>query len=188
MKAPLQIAFLTGQSDPSNCALSPVQERFLRALSDERTIPVLRNFPYTGTAPHKAIPLWQASLHNLRQFLQSRKPDFSRRHAAQVTTLLLRSPRTLILAGSCGLELFCNLGLQRDVLKTCSVLAYGPVTRSLPAGVRLRVAQGRRDLLSRAFVQKVDCALNCGHLDYLKSPAFLQYCQAVVRDELHSLA
>lgn len=71
--SPLQIAFLTGQSDPASCALSTEQGAFLRQLQGTGRQLVDCNYPYRrNSAPHRRTPLWRASLSNARQYLAAR--------------------------------------------------------------------------------------------------------------------
>src|SRR5688572_6046363 len=100
----VQVAFLTGQSDASRCALSPVQRAFLDALALPASARLPLNFPYhTGTERWRNVSLFTASVNNARQYRASRRPEFAARHAPQVLRQLTRAPRTLILAGSAGL-------------------------------------------------------------------------------------
>lgn len=168
----VQLCFLTGRSDPGNTALSPAQLGFLRALplaDDER---VEANFPYDEpTGPWRRTPLPLASVRNGRDHLGSRHPRFAERHADAVRERFARADRTLVLAGSCGLELLANLRLGREVLERVQVLAYGPVARRAP-DVELEVVVGRADLLARPWAARADHVIASGHLDYLGSPPF----------------
>lgn len=170
-----QVAFLTGQSDPQGCALSPLQRRFIDALA--APLAVDRNFPYaTDTPPFRKMPLWRASVANAQQYLGSRGVAFRRRHRPAVDALLARRERTLLLAGSCGLELLVNLHLPRDLLDRLAVFAYGPVARGRPDCDCL-LLQGRRDRLSRWYFPQVDVHVAAGHMDYLAQASVLQHCR-----------
>ena len=172
----LQVAFLTGQSDAPRCALSPAQRAFLDALPLPAPARLPLNFPYNaGTAPWRHVPLVAASINNARLYLASRRPDFAARHAPRVVRELTRTPRTLILAGSSGLELLANLRLPREALDRLHVFAYGPVARRLPDCPCVLV-QGRRDWVSRWWFRTVDHRVECTHLDYLESPEVLSLC------------
>jgi hypothetical protein len=169
----LLVCFLTGRSDPSNTALSPEQRAFLDALpiaSDER---LDVNFPYgpaSGAWRRTALPL--ASVRNTRDYLGSRQPAFARAHARAVSDVLTRADRTLVLAGSCGLELLANLRLDGAALAGAHVLAYGPVARSLPEA-SVEIVVGRRDPLARGRAPvPPDHVIDAGHLDYLTSAEF----------------
>lgn len=172
----LQVVFLTGQSDPGRCALSPVQRAFMESLPLPAPAKLALNFPYhADTLPWRNVSLATASVSNARQYLASRQPEFAARHAAHVQRVLSRTPRTLILAGSAGLELLANLQLPRETLDRVHVFAYGPVARHLPDCTSLLV-QGRRDWISRLWFSDVDHRVECSHLDYLESPEVLALC------------
>jgi hypothetical protein len=172
----VQVAFLTGQSDATRCALSPVQRAFLEALPLPASASLPLNFPYDAdTAPWRNVSLFAASVNNARQYRASRRSEFAARHAAQVLRQLERAPRTLILAGSAGLELLANLRLPREALDRLHVFAYGPVARRLPDCPCVLV-QGRRDWVSRWWFRTVDHRVECTHLDYLQSPEVLALC------------
>jgi hypothetical protein len=177
----IQVMFLTGQSDPGRCALSPVQQAFLDALPLPAAAKVPVNFPYlySDTMPWRTTPIVVASVRNAWQYLASRRSAFAATCAPGVRAQLARAQKTLILAGSNGLELFANLRLPREVLARVEVFAYGPVARRLPE-CPCSLVQGRRDWLSRAWCSRVDYRVGCGHLDYLESPEVLALCVAVL--------
>ncbi|HSX60435.1 MAG TPA: hypothetical protein VLF18_09580 [Tahibacter sp.] len=178
MKPRWQIAFLTGQSDPRGCALSDVQRAFLAGLSADRR--VATNFPYdAATHPFLPTPLLRASLSNARQYFASRTSAFRARHRPPVERMLDGADRSLLLAGSCGLELLNNLQLPRVLLDRIAVFAYGPVARRRPDCETLLV-QGRRDLLSRCWFRDVDHRVDAGHMDYLFRYEVLQHCRALL--------
>jgi hypothetical protein len=186
MRLPLQIAFLTGQSDPSGSALAPPQEAFLDALPTPDHWKVRVNFPYPeATPPHRPTPLPRASWNNSRQVLASRGPAFAESFRPPVLALLARAERTLLLAGSCGLELLANLDLPARALERLHVFAYGAVARRRPA-CDLRQVRGRRDwiakALSRIDLGPADAWVACGHLDYLNDPEVLALCRAFLQE------
>jgi len=180
MKPPLQIAFLTGQSNPGNAALSPLQTSFLNALPAPDEWKVRVNFPYPDIPQtFRRTPLPIASLHNLTLFLRSRLPTFAATYRPAVLAQIERAERTLFLAGSSGLELLVNLHLPAPALPRLHVFAYGPVARRLPP-CDARFVQGR-DSISRLFfrvgVPKSHIArVECDHLDYLRDPTVLALC------------
>jgi hypothetical protein len=177
----LQIAFLTGQSDPRSCALSPTQRRFLDGLGAPGAIKVRLNFPYrAGTPAHADISLLRASYHNAIQYLAARGRAFRERHRGRVLDLLAEADRTLFLAGSCGLELLAGLDLPAPALARIRVFAYGPVARRRPA-VACRLVQGRRDWISRLWFREPDLRIEAGHLDYLERPDTRAACEDYVR-------
>lgn len=184
-----RIAFLTGQSDPGRCALSPAQRRTLDALAaDADGIDcVPRNFPWTtDTASWRPVPLLHASLANGRQYLAARRgalSPFAPPDIAAARDWLQASPRTLLLVGSCGLSLLDLLLAPLDAgarARLC-VVAYGAVAPRWPAhidGVQLR---GDRDRIARWF-GPVDGpplqTLSCGHMDYLDHDAVVDAARA----------
>ncbi|MFE5671189.1 hypothetical protein ACFQ58_06200 [Agromyces sp. NPDC056523] len=169
----LRVCFLTGRSDRSNTALSPEQRAFLDALPvgiDER---LDVNFPYApASGPWRPTPLPLASVRNARDYLAARHPRFALDHADAVRDVLTAADRTLVLAGSCGLELLAGLRLEAAAARSVHVLAYGPVARSRPLGLRLETVVGRRDALARRWARQADHVIDAGHLDYLASPEF----------------
>jgi hypothetical protein len=181
MTETVQVVFLTGQSDATRCGLSPVQRAFLDALPLPAAARLPLNFPYDAeTLSWRNVSLITASISNARQYRASRHPDFAARHAPLVMRELARAPRTLILAGSAGLELLVNLRLPREALDRVHVFAYGPVARRLPDCPCVLV-QGRRDWVSRWWFRTVDHRVDCTHLDYLQSPEVLALCVQTLR-------
>jgi hypothetical protein len=176
---PLQIAFLTGQSDPSRCALSAEQVAFLRQLQDKGRQLVDCNYPYRrNSAPHRRTPLWRASVANARQYLAARNARVADTDRARVHALLEQAPMTLLLAGSCGLQLLSALQLPDALRARLAVFAYGPVCHAPSAFGQLRVVQGRGDWISRAlFGGRVDLKPACGHMAYLRHAEVLADCQ-----------
>lgn len=176
----IQIAFLTGRSDRAGCALSPEQAAFLAQLAAPGRTLLPRNFPYpTHSAPHRRVPLWRASLANWAEFRAARRPSFAARYRPAVQAMLERAPRTVLLAGSCGLELLLGLDLDEAALSRIAVFAYGPVAHARPR-CRALLAQGRRDRLSRWFGPTPDRLVDAGHLDYLRAPEVLALCREFV--------
>jgi len=172
-----QIAFMTGQSDPSRCALSPLQSSFLEALALPDVAKVPTNFPYAALPlPYRDVSLAAASWHNARQYVRSRAPAFAERHRASVVAMAQRADHTVVLAGSCGLELLANLSLPGETLRRLHVFAYGPVARRSPA-CDLLVVRGRHDWIARGRSLRVDHVVNCGHMDYLENPDVLALCR-----------
>lgn len=121
--SPLQIAFLTGQSDPASCALSTEQGAFLRQLQGTGRQLVDCNYPYRrNSAPHRRTPLWRASLSNARQYLAARHARLAEADRKRVHALLDQRPMTLLLAGSCGLQLLTALQLPDALRARLAVL------------------------------------------------------------------
>ncbi|WP_184375155.1 hypothetical protein [Xanthomonas arboricola] len=180
----LQIAFLTGQSDRARCALSAEQQQFLQALQGAGRRLIDCNYPYRpDSAPHRRTPLWRASLSNARQYLDARAGRVASADRARVAALLQHSPVTVLLAGSCGLQLLTALQLPQSARVRLAVFAYGPVCRAPGAFGQVRVVQGRGDWISRAlFDGAVAHGPRCGHMDYLRSASVLASCQAFVAE------
>ncbi|AWH36061.1 hypothetical protein C1929_04505 [Stenotrophomonas sp. ZAC14D1_NAIMI4_6] len=173
-RTPLQLAFLTGQSDPARCALSPQQRAFGQALLAPGRVLHPCNFPYDAATPdHQPAALLAASWHNTRHYLRSRRPGFAATHGPALAQLLQAAPHTLLLAGSCGLELLANLELPPALAQRCSVLAYGPVARRAPQVAQLQVLVGRQDWVSRLGWRGARQWIDSGHMDYLQQPAVL---------------
>lgn len=178
MKPRWQVAFFTGQSDRRGCALSDVQRAFMTQLDAAHSVPW--NFPYdAATQPFAPTPLLRASLSNATQYWASRTRRFRERHRPAVEAMLDRADRSLLLAGSCGLELFNNLALPRALLDRVVVFAYGPVARRRPDCDAVLV-QGRRDLLSRCWFRRVDLTVDAGHMDYLARDEVVSYCRVLL--------
>lgn len=184
MKPALQVAFLTGQSRPSSCALSPAQRRFLGRLAHATgAVAVGGNFPYWAeTPPWRAMSLPRASLNNLTHYLGARGPAFRARHRASVLSLIAAAEQTIFLAGSCGLELLRRLDLPDEALARVAFVAFGPVARSRPACAGI-VVQGRRDWVSRPFAVQPDFRVACGHLGYLEDDDFARICADFVSQQ-----
>ncbi len=186
-----RLAFLTGQSDPGRCGLSPAQRAVLATLSAEADGIDLEphNFPWPATAPPwRAVPLLRASLANGRQYLAAqrgalRDVDAGQRTAAQ--TRLRDAPRTLLLVGSCGLSLLDALiapfaAHERARLR---IVAYGAVAPHWPAGVEGVQLRGHRDRIADWFGPGDGPAprrVDHDHLDYLDGEAVL----VAVREQL----
>ncbi|HEU5080514.1 MAG TPA: hypothetical protein VFT72_14985 [Opitutaceae bacterium] len=182
MSRPLTLAFLTGQSDPPRCALSPEQAEFLARLEHPCVELIDRNFPYRDTLPHRPVSLLRASWRNTTAYFSSRSAAFVSAHRASVAARIGQSENILFLAGSCGLELFNNLHLPPELERRCTLLCYGPVARSLPCHAKARIVQGSRDFISRAFFGSREPRLRCGHMSYLREPEFFHLCQNQVRE------
>ncbi len=178
----LQVLHLTGQSDPRSCALSPVQDAFLERLPVPETAKVRLNFPYDAAlAPYHAVPLWLASLRHLVLFWRIRllRARWARRNRPLVEAQLRAADRTLVLAGSIGLDLLGRLGLPAEVLDRLTVVAYGAVATRPPACRTIRVGS-RSDHLARWWPHDVE--VSAGHLDYLAAPELSALCAGLVAE------
>lgn len=187
--AALQIAFLTGQSDPERCALSVEQQHFLQQLQGPGRRLIDCNYPYRPDgAAHRHTPLWRASVSNLRQYLAARAARVVDADRTRVVALLEQAPMTVLLAGSCGLQLLTALQLPQALRARLAVFAYGPVC-TVPASFgQLRVLQGQRDWISRAlFGAAVDLRPACGHMDYLRDAVVVADCRVFIAQLEHTL-
>ena len=176
-------AFLTGHSVRGCTGLSSLQLDFQRrtSLPLEQWLPY--NFPYVATHPFpEATGLLAASFNNGWHFWSSRFKAFGRRYRAPVTAAFGGADRVLLVAGSCGLELLDNLGLEPEVLARLHVLALGPVSRRLPAVARCHRVQGRWDRLSAWYHPQVEQVIPGGHLDYLARPEVLAAFEHMLAD------
>lgn len=178
----LQVLYLTGQSDPRSCALSPVQAAFLDALPvpDAARIPL--NFPYDASlAPYRKVPIWLGSLRHLVLFWRIRllRTGWAARHRPGVEEQLRRAEHTLVLAGSIGLDLLGRLDLPRDLLDRLTVVAYGAVATRPPECRIIRVASSS-DHLARWWPR--DLEVRSGHLDYLDSPELAALCHRIATE------
>lgn len=175
----LQVLFLTGQSDPRSCGLSPVQHAFLDDLPVPEATKVRLNFPYDARlAPYRPVPIWRGSLRHLVLFVRIRllMTGWAAKHRPRVEEQLRRADRTLVLAGSIGLDLLGRLDLPRDLLDRLTVVSYGAVATRPPDCRTIRVASSS-DHLARWWPR--DLEVEAGHLDYLGSPEFAALCRRV---------
>ncbi|AHG18366.1 hypothetical protein Z042_00920 [Chania multitudinisentens RB-25] len=174
----LQTAFITGRSRPGNVALSPMQRIFIESLS---TIgPVTVNFPWTPQPePFMTTGLLRASVNNTLEYLNSRRPAFVQRYREAAIELLEAAEHTLLLSGSCGLELFNNLQLPMSLMPRVSIFAYGPVARRRP-DCRHLLVQGQQDLISRFWFSQADESIACGHMDYLQCSELVTLCKGFI--------
>ncbi|POP47274.1 hypothetical protein CHU32_04900 [Superficieibacter electus] len=176
----LQIAFITGRSQPGKTALSPPQRAFINTLSREGEV-VPANFPWVIQRDvWQETPLVQASINNARDYLGSRRPAFVRTYQAAAVALLESAEHTLLLSGSCGLELFNNLQLPNSLMSRVSLFAWGPVAQCRP-DCRHLLVQGRQDWISRLWFRKPDVYITCGHMNYLTQPALADLCIRFIR-------
>lgn len=174
MSLPLQVAFLTGQSDPGTCALSPTQTAFLESLPVPAEARHPLNFPYDDQlAPWRPTPLWLGSLRHARLAIAIRRRAWAARHRDRVAATLSGAERTMVLAGSIGLDLLGRLDLPADVLDRLTVVAYGAVSTRPPRCHTVRVVSSD-DLLARWW--RADVVVTGGHLEYLAAPELRQLC------------
>ena len=184
MNTSWQVAFITGRSRPDRWQLSPQQASFVQKLGVPPTQRVSLNFPWQDSPyrDYSDVGLLRASISNAREYLGSRHRAFIRRYQPSALALFARADRTLLLSGSCGLELFNNLSLPAEILSRVSLFAYGPVARQRPACRHLLV-QGHRDLISRLWFPQVDILIESGHMDYLTRPDLPALCRQFLAGE-----
>ncbi|WP_445765993.1 hypothetical protein [Rheinheimera sp.] len=174
------VVFLTGQSNKQSCALSPVQQAFMQQLLAEGVTGVPLNFPYNSALlPYRQVNLFSASLANSRLYLSSRRGSFKAQYREAVAAVLSRYSKTLVLAGSCGIELLNNLQLDASFSSRLHILAYGPVGRCRPA-FDTTLVQGQQDWLSRWFFPAVDIRIDSGHMAYLQSAQLLDIARSLI--------
>lgn len=142
------------------------------------------NFPWIPLPEgrYAATPLLRASVNNAREYLGSRRAGFVQHYQSSAVQLIERADHTLLLSGSCGLELFNNLQLPPALMQRVSVFAYGPVARKRP-DCRHLLVQGHRDWISRLWFSQSDVQIDCGHMDYLVQPEMVTLCRGFI----HSL-
>ncbi|MBM7518428.1 hypothetical protein [Nocardioides nitrophenolicus] len=178
----VQVLHLTGQSDPRSCALSPAQHAFLDDLPVPESAKVRLNFPYDDRlAPYRPVPLWLGSLRHLVLFwrIRLRRRSWAARVTPSVTRQLLAADRTLVLAGSIGLDLLGRLSLPAPVLDRLVVVAYGAVATRPPDCRVIRVGS-RSDHLARWW--PADVLVDAGHLDYLAAPELATLCRSLLAE------
>ena len=180
MTLALQVLVLTGQSDPHSCALSPAQHAFLDALPLPEAAKVRSNFPYDdGTPPFTPVPLWLGSLRHAALAVRIRRPGWAGRHRAAVVDRLERADRSLVLAGSIGLDLLGRLDLPAGLLDRIVVVSYGAVATRPPACRTIRVGS-RHDPMARWWPS--DVYVDGGHLDYLAQPELAAVCRDLIAE------
>ncbi|SCC06305.1 hypothetical protein GA0061071_10536 [Kosakonia oryzendophytica] len=178
----LQYVFLTGRSCWGNWALSPQQLAFMHAISDEGQHCVAHNFPWLPQPEAwRQTGIVRASLSNMLEYLASRHARFVRCYRETALEMLAGADQTIVLAGSCGLELFNNLQLPAEVMPHIAIFAYGPVARQRPT-CRHVLVQGRTDYISRCWFPSPDKQIESGHMHYLTQPALPALCRAFVAD------
>lgn len=172
----LQVAFITGRSNRYSWHLSEVQKKFLQRLATPGRHLVPVNFPYSDCPSfYKPTPLWLASINNAIEYFSSRRSTYRNRYRPQMSRMLEIAQHTVLLSGSCGLELLNNLELSPTWNDRISVFAYGPVSRSRPV-FRSFSVQGRYDFISRYWVKAADYRVRAGHLEYLTNERVMSEC------------
>ncbi|WP_395740682.1 hypothetical protein [Prosthecobacter sp.] len=167
--------FITGHSVPGCTGLSQEQQDFQKRSGIGAGQWLGHNFPWSETFPFpERFLLLKASYHNVTHYLRSRRPAFALEHRDAVSSILNRYETILLLAGSCGLELFNNLQLPEALRRRIHIFAYGPVSRRLPEVASHLFVQGAHDWLSRFYHPQVQHRYPCAHMGYLQAPETLR--------------
>jgi hypothetical protein len=176
---PVKIAILSGLSDPSTCALSELQTKFLAAIDAPEEWKIYANFPYVDcSGPRRNPPLWLASWRNFRQFSGASGTAYGRDARRHWRALRESAAALVIITLSCGLEILRHCVDGDDAGRT-HVLALGPVARGLPA-IACTLVQGSADPISRIFFKHAHVSLSAGHMSYLDDPAVLRLANELV--------
>lgn len=179
--------FITGHSVPGCTGLSREQQDFQRRTEIPPACWLPHNFPWHETFPFpEPFRLLSASVNNVRHYLRSRRPSFAEAHREAAMKILAPYDAVLLLAGSCGLELFNNLRLPEEVRSKVHLFAYGPVSRRLPEVASHLIVQGRHDWLSRLYHPETDHRYPCPHMGYLEAPETLRLLNEYYRQILDS--
>lgn len=169
-----RVVFVSGLSDPSSCALTESQRRFLRDAPIEEEAKIYANFPFWRSDEARSLPpLWLAGWRNYRQYRLARGAEY--RAAAEPHWRALRdaTESLIIVTLSCGLELV-NEAARVDNQEEIRIVALGPVARRCPTNCR--VAQGSRDWISRRWFPRPDVTFpGVGHMDYLASRSVIEW-------------
>jgi hypothetical protein len=166
---PAKVVLLSGLSDPTTCALTPVQQQFLSALHVPEAWKVYWNFPYVPCPGEPGqTPLWRASWQNFRQFVLASRRSY-RTAARRHWQALVRSTEELfVITLSCGLEILNNSLSAHWPIPRVHVFALGPVAWRKPR-VGHTLIQGASDAISKLFFRKVDVLLpGVGHMNYFQ--------------------
>lgn len=167
--------FITGHSVRGCTGLSHAQREFQARTCVPTEDWLQHNFPWHETFPFpETFHLLHASFNNVTHYLRSRRASFATSHREAVTQLLGKNDTILLLAGSCGLELFNNLRLPDDLRRRIHIFAYGPVSRQLPDVASYCLVQGTHDWLSRFYHPHAHHRYACPHMGYLHAPETLR--------------
>ena len=173
-----RVALLTGQSSFDSSALSPVQIAFLRAVAPAGASVLEMGFPFDSSflgEGFRETGMAGASWRNARQVgwaLGSAR--FRGVVRERLGMLFGASSRTLLITGSCGLQL-ANLGWPGQAI------ALGPACLGA-LRVRAYVVRGRRDGWSRLLYRgRVDAVCGCGHLGYWESEEVREIVRGILR-------
>lgn len=171
---PVKVLLVSGLSDPTTCALTDPQRRFLAAVGVPEEWKVYWNFPYLPSDRRRQTPpLWLASVRNGRQFLAASTAGYRAAATRHWRAAADSAARLLVVTNSCGLEIV-NRCCEPDDAGRVSVLALGPVA-SGPPRLPTTLVQGTADYVSRLFVRRPHVRLpGLGHMEYVQHPRVLQ--------------
>lgn len=148
MRPALQVLLASGGEGAQCPALSPWQRAALRRAGVDDGELVDSNWPFPERpVPWRHRPLWRESLGNGIRWLR----PVSSLERRRVRAAIGRAERSLIVTTSEGLDLLDRCALPVELLERCSIVAVGPVWRTLalgrrPAvGARLRLVVPERD-------------------------------------------
>lgn len=176
----VKVVLFSGLSDPSSCALSVSQQRFLDQLSLPQECKIYANFPYLPPCrtEQASIPIALASWRNLSQFLGAWRSPYQRCAQAHWEALSASCDRLLVITISCGLQIL-NVCLATGIRPTnLDILCLGPVAWERPP-VSHTLVRGSRDYVVNPWFRAVDIVLpGVGHLDYLNHPSVRELAEA----------
>lgn len=173
---------MSGLSDPTTCALSAIQRRFMAAVEAPEGWKVYWNFPYVPCdRERRDPPLWLASVRNGWQYLLASTPEYRAAARRHWRALADSAEHLVVVTLSCGLEILNHVLGPEDEGRSLAVIALGPVGSG-----RLRVpatlVQGTADYVSRLFFRRRDVSLpGVQHLEYFPHPRVLELTNRRVR-------
>lgn len=169
---PIKVVLFSGLSDPSSCALSAGQLRFLDELSLPPECKIYANFPYLspGRVEQESIPIAVASWRNLSQFLGAWRSPYQQCAQAHWAALTVSCERLLVITISCGLQILNACLATGTCPRNIDILSLGPVAWDRPS-VSHTLVRGSRDYVVNPWFRAADIILpGVGHLDYLDHP------------------
>ncbi|WP_158658169.1 hypothetical protein [Agarilytica rhodophyticola] len=176
----LQVAFITGKSNPKSWCLSPPQKKFINSLGLKKEEISLLNFPYCKSSEtFKPVNIVQASYENIKIFCFSQTKVYRQKYLSSVREFLDNTSYTLLISGSCGLELLSNLRLPKSYQNKIHIFAYGPVSIKMPPANSILV-QGEKDWISRIFFKEVDFLVPGGHMSYMDQEEVIDICRQYI--------
>lgn len=178
-----KFALLSGLSDPESCALSDVQQQFLRQLPVDDTEKVLANFPYQpgDGSPRRSPSLICASWANGRQFWQASGRRYREAATRHWDALVGSCDDLTVITLSCGLEILNSCLVAGVRPAKLRIISLGPVARARPRAAHTLI-QGSRDYVSKAFFWTPEVTLpGVAHLNYLDSQQTIELINQILR-------